>query len=280
MKGLNPEAILKDHFGLTGEISQLPGERDLNFKVVTDQVYVLKLYEAGNRDWLELQDFALRMLEIAGIPTPIQSKQGHFLVDLPNGRTARLLQWVDGEPWAKSETDSNLLQTLGAKIASVDKKLATITINEKNATVLNRQFIWNLLQAGSLIAETNLINGSVLQAAVAKVLQNFKDNVIPKLSALPAQVIHNDGNDYNILVDGNRLGLIDFGDIVIAPKIVGLAVCAAYMVLEKDEPIKEILPLIRGYHMVAPLTPAELEILFDLIQVRLAMSVVNAAIQS
>lgn len=280
MKSLNPEAILKDHFGLTGEISQLPGERDLNFKVVTDQVYVLKLYETGNRDWLELQDFALRMLEIAGIPTPIQSTQGHFLVDLPNGRTARLLQWVDGEPWAKSETDSNLLQTLGAKIALVDKKLSTIAINEKNAQVLNRQFIWNLLQAGSLIAETNLINDSVLQAAVAKVLQNFKDNVIPKLSTLPTQVIHNDGNDYNILVDGNRLGLIDFGDIVIAPKIVGLAVCAAYMVLEKDEPIKDILPLIRGYHMVAPLAPTELEILFDLIQVRLAMSVVNAAIQS
>ena len=280
MKGLNPEAILKDHFGLTGEISQLPGERDLNFKVVTDQVYVLKLYEAGNRDWLELQDFALRMLEIAGIPTPIQSKQGHFLIDLSNGRTARLLQWVDGEPWAKSETDSNLLQTLGAKIALVDKKLSTIAINEKNAQVLNRQFIWNLLQAGSLIAETNLIKDLVLQTAVTNVLQNFEDNVIPKLRALPTQVIHNDGNDYNILVDGDRLGLIDFGDIVIAPKIAGLAVCAAYMVLEKDEPIKEILPLIRGYHMVAPLTPPELEILFDLIQVRLAMSVVNAAIQS
>ena len=280
MNDLNPEAILKDHFGLIGEISQLPGERDLNFKVVTDQVYVLKLYEAGNRDWLELQDFALRMLEIPGIPTPIQSKQGHFLIDLSNGRTARLLQWVDGEPWAKSETDSNLLQTLGAKIALVDKKLSTIAINEKNAQVLNRQFIWNLLQAGSLIAETNLIKDLVLQTAVTNVLQSFKDKVIPKLRALPTQVIHNDGNDYNILVDGDRLGLIDFGDIVIAPKIVGLAVCAAYMVLEKDEPIKEILPLIRGYHMVAPLTPPELEILFDLIQVRLAMSVVNAAIQS
>ena len=280
MNDLNPEAILKDHFGLIGEISQLPGERDLNFKVVTDQVYVLKLYEAGNRDWLELQDFALRMLEIPGIPTPIQSKQGHFLIDLSNGRTARLLQWVDGEPWAKSETDSNLLQTLGAKIALVDKKLSTIAINEKNAQVLNRQFIWNLLQAGSLIAETNLIKDLVLQTAVTNVLQNFKDKVIPKLRALPTQVIHNDGNDYNILVDGDRLGLIDFGDIVIAPKIAGLAVCAAYMVLEKDEPIKEILPLIRGYHMVAPLTPPELEILFDLIQVRLAMSVVNAAIQS
>ena len=280
MNDLNPEAILKDHFGLIGEISQLPGERDLNFKVVTDQVYVLKLYEAGNRDWLELQDFALRMLEIPGIPTPIQSKQGHFLIDLSNGRTARLLQWVDGEPWAKSETDSNLLQTLGAKIALVDKKLSTIAINEKNAQVLNRQFIWNLLQAGSLIAETNLIKDLVLQTAVTNVLQSFKDKVIPKLRALPTQVIHNDGNDYNILVDGDRLGLIDFGDIVIAPKIAGLAVCAAYMVLEKDEPIKEILPLIRGYHMVAPLTPPELEILFDLIQVRLAMSVVNAAIQS
>ncbi len=280
MKNLDPKAILVEHFNITAEVLQLPGERDLNYKVIADQTYVLKLYETGNRDWLELQDFALRMLDIDGIPNPFPSVKGDFLVDLPNGRIARLLKWVNGEPWAKSDTDPQQLQALGAKIAQVDQKLSTITLDVKNNAVLNRQFIWNLLQADSLISQCNLITDPALQSIVIKVLEHFKNETKPALAKLPAQVIHNDGNDYNILVDGNRLGLIDFGDIVIAPKIVGLAVCAAYMVLEKNDPIKEILPLIRGYHMVAPLTPAELEILFDLIQVRLAMSVVNAAIQS
>lgn len=280
MINLDPEAILKEFFGIVGNISPLPGERDLNFKVESDQTYVLKLYEAGNHSWLEIQDFALRSLNISGIPTPIAALDGSFLIDLPNEKVARLLAWVEGEPWAKLETENQLLQALGSKIALVDQQLSKLVLTEQNAAVLNRKFIWNLMQADSLLDKVSLISDPKIQKLVTDVLSRFEESVKPKLAKLPAQLIHNDGNDYNILVDGKNLGLIDFGDLVFAPKIVGLAVCAAYMVLEKTEPIKDILPLIRGYHMAAPLAPIELELLFDLIQVRLAMSVVNAAIQS
>jgi 4-aminobutyrate aminotransferase-like enzyme len=46
-----------------------------------------------------------------------------------------------------------------------------------------------------------------------------------------------------------------------------------------EDPILEILPIVRGYHQIAPLQAAELELLFDLIRIRIATSITMAAIQ-
>jgi len=95
------------------------------------------------------------------------------------------------------------------------------------------------------------------------------------------QPIHNDANDYNVVVShSGELGLIDFGDMVAAPRIVGLATAAAYAATRVPVPARDICALIRGYHQHVPLNTDELEVLGGLIQVRLAMSVINAAVQS
>jgi hypothetical protein len=49
---------------------------------------------------------------------------------------------------------------------------------------------------------------------------------------------------------------------------------------ELDDPVLGIVPIVRGYHKAAPLTEIELEVLFDLITVRVATSIAMAAIQS
>ncbi len=59
----------------------------------------------------------------------------------------------------------------------------------------------------------------------------------------------------------------------------GLAVACAYAMLDEDEPVRAIVPVVAGYDAEWPLRPEELEVLFDLIRLRLAMSVVMAARQ-
>ena len=60
---------------------------------------------------------------------------------------------------------------------------------------------------------------------------------LPKLSSLGKQTIHNDPNDYNILISGKKYhslnvsGIIDFGDICAAPRVCDLSIAAAYIVL-------------------------------------------------
>jgi Ser/Thr protein kinase RdoA (MazF antagonist) len=101
------------------------------------------------------------------------------------------------------------------------------------------------------------------------------------LRALPAQAIHNDANEHNVLVDGDGevRGLIDFGDLCRAPRICGVAVACAYAMTTLTAPERQFLPLAAGYHEVAPLAPEELALLPDLIRTRLAMSVAMAARQ-
>ncbi len=81
-----------------------------------------------------------------------------------------------------------------------------------------------------------------------------------------------------MLVDGDRVtGLLDFADLCRAPRICGLAVAAAYAVAAGPRVLPHV---VAGYHAVAPLTPAELALLPDLVRTRLALSVAMAGWQS
>jgi Ser/Thr protein kinase RdoA (MazF antagonist) len=92
-------------------------------------------------------------------------------------------------------------------------------------------------------------------------------------------VIHNDANDYNVLVepDGkwrNRVsGVIDFGDMVFSYTIGEVAIACAYAMLNKADPLAAAASIVAGYHQNRPLAEQELDVLFDLICMRLCMSV-------
>jgi hypothetical protein len=90
-------------------------------------------------------------------------------------------------------------------------------------------------------------------------------------------VIHNDANDWNILVDPDRTdkiaGLIDFGDAIHSVLIAEVAVAAAYSMLDLDDPIGGAARIAAGFHAEYPLREEELDLLFDLIVARLVISV-------
>ena len=107
------------------------------------------------------------------------------------------------------------------------------------------------------------------------------ERVLPRLRALPRQLIHNDGHTDNLLVDAGRAAaIVDFGDVVAAPRVCGLAVACAYAALETERPLRVVCEVTAGYHDVAPLEAVELELLFDLVRTRLAVSACMAARQS
>lgn len=278
---LSPEitAACGDLLGVSAAISPLPSERDRNYRVVRGtESMVLKVHAPGDRDWLALQDRALREIRSIDVRTP--SPLHDTITELPDGRCIRVVDWVYGEPWAESEISAEQLQSLGRAVALVDRGLSALALSEPDIQSLSRPFRWNMMQAANLRESLDLIHDGELSDACRAVLDRFESGTLPRLMALPAQVIHNDANDYNVMVDGPEIGIIDFGDIVCAPRVVGLATCLAYVPGAGDDPVRAIIPVVRGYHMACPLTPEELALLWDLIQVRLVMSVVNAAVQT
>jgi 4-aminobutyrate aminotransferase-like enzyme len=91
-------------------------------------------------------------------------------------------------------------------------------------------------------------------------------------------VIHNDANDYNVLVESGRVvGFLDFGDMVHSAVVCDPAIAIAYAMLGKTDPIAVASSIITAYHAHFRLTPAEVGAVFPLATARLCISVCTAA---
>lgn len=278
------EQLLQANYGIAGEITKLPGERDLNYKVVCDQgTFIFKVHNSTEREFIELQQELLtKVSTISQLtePTPVATVNGEYIIPLAQEKIGRLLTWAPGALFSESELTTELKYSLGTAVALVDQVLGEIEFSSW-LDVLNRPFGWNVMQAENLFSKVALIKSADLQAEVSQVLDLAKLQLLPAFSDLPSQLIHNDANDNNIVVGSGRVtSLIDFGDVIIAPRICGLAVACAYTIQNLEDPVADFLPVIRGYHNVTPLSATELNLVFGLIKLRIATSITMAGIQS
>jgi 4-aminobutyrate aminotransferase-like enzyme/murein DD-endopeptidase MepM/ murein hydrolase activator NlpD len=107
------------------------------------------------------------------------------------------------------------------------------------------------------------------------------------LGSLPHAVVHGDANDHNVLVErppsdppGPPLrvtGIIDFGDLMEAPRVTEPAVAAAYALLGADDPLHAAAAVVSGYHEALPLANDELNVLWGAVLARLGVSVSMSA---
>lgn len=285
---MNPSdvpAAAAARFGLRPPLQSLPGERTLNVRCDGG---VLKLHDPDDRDDIALEAAALGHLDGLGgrVPRALATDEGTLVVDVATDggpRLARALSWLDGHTWGDPPRAPTALAELGRLVAEVDARLASF--DHPHAGRFHR---WNLLSAPQARPLLDLVGEPDRRAVAAAALAGYDEAVASRLAALPHQVIHNDANSANIVLDGagHVSGLIDFGDLCRAPRICGLAVAATYAMVDRVvarpdiDPVRGVLPLIAGYHAVAPLTPAELELLVPLVRTRLAISICMAWSQS
>ena len=267
-------AVARELYGLDDvTATPLPGERDRNVRLraASGAAYVLKLHHPDTDPAeLDLQDAALGHLAAHGVPAPrVLPTAGGALQGRWEDRVVRLLSWLDGTPWRDAGApDPARMAALGRAVAAVDAALADF-----EHPAMRRPLRWNLTAAPEAARWAPLVDPA-LRPIVVRVLDRFAAAVAPRLGALPHQVVHNDANELNVLVgaDGGIAGLIDFGDLVWAPRVCGLAVAAAYAMQGEADPVRAVAPLVAGYDQIAPLAPAELDVLFDLMRTRLAQS--------
>ncbi|MDO5757994.1 MAG: aminotransferase class III-fold pyridoxal phosphate-dependent enzyme, partial [Rhodobacterales bacterium] len=187
---------------------------------------------------------------------------------------------LPGQCYAEFRPHSGpLIEDLGGKVGAL-----AAALDEFAHAELHRDFKWNLMQAGWISDQIDVIADTARQALLREVAERYAA-LAPDLAELPVQAIHNDINDYNILVslEGTRpmvSGLIDMGDMCAAPRICDLAIAAAYVVLDHPAPESALEALVRGYHRANPLTGPELDMMLPLLQMRLAVSVVNSALMA
>ncbi len=281
--------FLESKYHLTGKLTPLPGYCDQNLLLTcaNNQRYIVKI--ASNSEAkiaLEMQNAAMTHLRDKSMATPycIANISGELISDITDDTQQsfnfRVLTFLAGEFYAQSAHDSHsqlLWQNLGSFLGTL-----THALNDFNHVGAYRYLDWDLAQGNGVChSKKHLLEGEELKL-VNYFLDYYQANALPLLSSLPQGVIHNDANDYNLLIDCIKqprtvTGLIDFGDMVYSHKINELAVACAYALMNQNEPLKALKHIVTGYHKISPLSDDELTVLYPLIALRLCTTVCNAA---
>lgn len=283
---------LEQHWGITAQLSQLDGEYDLNFLAKADdgKGYILKVMRAGCETWLvdmQVKAFEHITARQPQLPCPVvvRAVQGGRLISLKDETGAERLAWVlsqlPGQCFAHVAPKSDaLIHEVGQVLGG-----AALALADFQHDGLERDFKWDLMRAGWIKDQTGCIADPARRQMIEDIHRQFAV-LKPALERLPRQAIHNDANDYNILIEGTLnaprrvSGLIDLGDMCAAPRICDLAIAAAYIVLDHPSPEAALAALVAGYHHANPLTVEEVDMIWPLLRMRLAVSVVNSTLMA
>ena len=266
-------------FGLRGSMKPLNSERDQNVRLRTGQGdVVLKVANiAESKGDLDVQCAALAHLAAVApdlavprlIPTKSDQAIGSFMAGTDE-HIVRCVSYVPGVPMAQVERTPETFSQLGRFLGQLSAGLVGFGHPAAHRT----EFLWNLDNAQACTAYLNDIVADRDREVVSAALHRHAERVLPVLPSLRKAVIHQDANDYNVMVaDDGSIGLIDFGDITFGCQINELAVALAYTLMGAADVVATVRLVVRGYVGEFPLLENEANVLFDLVAARLAMSV-------
>ncbi len=272
--------LAEREYGLTGSLAPLPSERDQNFLLTSPAGrFVLKI--ANREDTPEFLDFqhgamrrAAEGLRGCRVQELVPARSGAEIVTVRcadgSRHLVRLMRFIEGEILGGRTTrGAALLESIGECMARLD-----LALEGYSHPAMHRTLQWDLKHAG--LARQHVVR--LPPTRRAQVLSLFETWSRIDWRHLPHGVIHGDANDYNLLIESDRLvGLLDFGDIVHSAVVCDLAIALAYSVLHEPDPLHSMTAAVRAYHRTRPLDGAEQGALPALVLARLATSVCYSA---
>jgi hypothetical protein len=275
-----PEAVgpvLAQAWGLTGTLTRMPGERDTNFRLdAASGRYLVKVTHPAEPSLaIDAQLSALEHLRARDatlpVPAPIRTVDGGALRSYPPDprRQLRVLRYLDGALRRDTPWQDPLAAAIGASAARLDRALSTFA--HAGAA---QHLLWDLRRAGELQPLLAPLQHDPIAPLLAHALEQHAHG-LHTLLQLPTQAIHNDLNPSNLLVDAegcHLIGILDFGDMIVAPLVLELAVACAYLT-DAPDLAEAIGQCVAAYQRIQPLPAAALALLPDLIATRFAMTV-------
>ena len=277
--------LIENEFGIkVSKIKRLDGYDNTNYQIVTseEQEYIYKTYRYSTtiRDLVLAETEVLLFLQDefkSQIPNPIPSEDDQYINTVNNDKemvVSRMLSFLRGQFLGDAEHTPALLTSLGTFLGKLDLKLRDLT----NYTIQARQWEWDIQYLDLNKKYIDDIPNPTDRNIVRYFFTQFEENVRPLTPYLRKQIIHNDPNEWNILVqDGEISGIIDFGDLAHTFLINELAIAITYSCYDKEDPLQWAAILVKAYHNVFPLEEKEIKVLYYLIASRLCISVCNSA---
>ena len=277
--------VAADLYGWKAEAIALTGERDKNYLLHTQEAgdVVLKFInpaeEAAETDlqiqvllWLAQQNCAVV------VPKALRSRTGDLVCDYTVGEQVykvRAYTYLNGVSVAQAQMGAALQQSFGTQAAQLVRALEGF-----DHPALSRVLLWDVMHLNQLRAwAEEVLPQDEMGQFVFAYLNQFGQTILPVLQALPQQVIHGDISKSNTVAssaDATSIhGVLDFGDLCKAPRVVELAVAASYALDAETGDLQAALAgIVAAYAAVLPLSEAESALIPDLIIARLVQRIV------
>jgi 4-aminobutyrate aminotransferase-like enzyme/Ser/Thr protein kinase RdoA (MazF antagonist) len=284
------EEILARHYGLQASAKSLGSQQDKNFVVTGadgEIVGVLKIANpAFNATEIEAQDLAAERIAEAdpalriAVPLPNLAGQRCTAVDdvVDGTLYARLLRFLPGGTLFES---GYLSPTAVAGLGDVAGRVSRALEGFRHPG-LDRVLQWDLRYGSAVVAELiSYVADPLHRARLDAASHDAWARISPLADDLPRQAVHLDLTDANVVLGATAPdGVIDFGDLSDTWAISDLAITASSVLGHAGSEPVSILPAVRAFHAVRPLTVAEAEVLWPLLVLRAAVLIVSGAQQS
>jgi len=285
------ERVLAVHYGLTARVKPLGSNQDKNFLVydADDRLHgVLKIANtAFTATELAAQDAAAEVIAAAeptlrvAVPLPnLAGEAATTVTDLVDGTAhVRLLQFVDGG----TLVDEGYLAP--AVVAGMGELAGRVSraLKDFRHPGLDRALQWDLRYGHDVVTALvgHVVDPSARERLTAAAATAWSE--ITRLGDdLPRQAVHLDLTDANVIASldaGGPDGIIDFGDLSDTWAVSELAVTLSSVLSHPGADPTSILPGVKAFHAIRPLSAAEADAIWPLLVLRTAVLVVSCAHQ-
>ncbi|MFS0900434.1 phosphotransferase, partial [Mycolicibacterium litorale] len=285
------QRIAATHYGVEGDAVSLGSQQDKNFLVrrggTAEVVGVLKVANPAFSDVeLAAQDAAAKLIADTEpelrIAVPVPNRAGAEVTTV-DGLLVRLLRYLPGGTLIDADhLGPAAVAGLGDVAARVSRALTGF-----DHEGLDRVLQWDPRYGADVVAA---LVGHVGDPAQRERLQTATDEAWERITRvagdLPRQAVHLDITDANVVVspaaDGSRRpdGVIDFGDLTNTWAVAELAIAASSVLGRTGTEPVSILPAVRAFHALRPLTAAEVDALWPMVVLRTAVLIVSGAQQA
>jgi 4-aminobutyrate aminotransferase-like enzyme/Ser/Thr protein kinase RdoA (MazF antagonist) len=288
------EQLLSTHYGLTARAESLGSNQDKNFLVfdAADQVLgVLKIANpAFTATELAAQDAAAENIAKAeptlrvSVPLPNLAGEVHTEVaNLLEGTAhVRLLRFLSGGTLVGAGyLAPAVVAGMGELAGRVSRALADFA-----HPGLDRALQWDLRYGHDVVhALVSHVPDPSQRERLTSAATEAWSRIAPLVDQLPRQAVHLDLTDANVVAtraDGSARrgdGIIDFGDLSDTWAVSEVAVTLSSVLGHPGASPTSILPGIKAFHAVRPLSLAEADAIWPLLVLRTAVLIVSGAQQ-
>ncbi|POX44014.1 aminotransferase [Streptomyces sp. Ru72] len=288
------ELIAAELLGTAARAQALGSQQDANFLLHADDGTPAAILKIANPAFgtveIEAQDAAADLIASARpelrVATVLRRPDGsprRTTVDTENGpAVARLLRYLPGGTFSGPR---HLSPGSVAGMGTIVGKVST-ALRDFRHPGLDRVLQWDPQHADRVVAKlAGHIDEPDRRTAVRTATAEAWAHVQELAATLPSQAVHLDLTDDNLIRCPDSRpplpdGVIDFGDVTTSWAVGELAVSLSSMLHHDGIEPHHVLPAVRAFHTVRPLSPEEAEAVWPLVVLRGAVLVASGRHQA